>query len=123
MRYVKRFGFAALMVLAGLALNFLQIKATFEPFGTVGDYLIFIGIGGAILLAFMEIRASKMKGVRRDERTEIIQGKAARYTLFFIFAMMFAGLVTFKILGIELIPVEVAVSTVGFATLFYFAAT
>ncbi len=88
-KYVWKYGFAFVLVVLGIILNFLKIGNNFLGFETVGTWIIYVGLG---MFAITTLRFfSKSKKII-DERAEFISARAARITfsgiIMFAFAIM-----------------------------------
>ena len=96
---VWRYGFALIVLIAGIVLEYFNIGEGFLGFGSVGYWLIYVGI---VMLAVATLQL--LLGKRRiiDERSQFIGMKAARITYVFIILSLF---VTMIIDGIKSITI------------------
>lgn len=87
---VWRYGFAFVLVLLGLVLQYYNIGKDFLGFESVGTWLIFVGF-----IMFVVITLQKISNKKRivDERMEAIAYKASRATFIFIIFGAFAVMI------------------------------
>jgi len=83
------YGWAFVLILAGLILNHFNIGSPdFEIFGGVGNWLIYVGFVGLIIATVRLLTKKKQKKV--DERMEFVTTKALRITFLFLLLAAFA---------------------------------
>ena len=97
---VWKYGFALTVIISGIILEYFNLGKEFLGFGSVGYWLIYVGI---VMLAIITLQV--LSGKRRivDERSQFIGMKAARITYVFIILTLF---VTMIIDGINTITVQ-----------------
>jgi len=86
---ILKYGFAAALIIIGLLFNHYGYGSEdFRIFGSVGNYLVYIGFIILLISAVRQIFVKKKK--KTDERMEFVAAKATRITMLFIFAGAFA---------------------------------
>jgi uncharacterized membrane protein len=84
-----KYGFAAALIILGLLINHYGLGSPeFTVFGSVGNYLVYIGFVLLLINTVRQITRKKKK--RMDERMEFVAAKASGVTMVFIFAGAFA---------------------------------
>jgi uncharacterized membrane protein len=85
-----KYGFAFILMAAGIILSYLNIGQEFLGFTSVGNWLIYIGLVmiGAITLRFFSGKVRKV-----DERIILISQKASRMTFLLIVLVAFIVMV------------------------------
>ena len=99
---VWRYGFAIILIFAGLIVSYLNIGKEFLGFSSVGSWLIYVGF---IMLTIVTLQLMSNKKRIVDERMQFVATKAARIT--FIGIILFA-FVIMVIDGIQ--PINIAYS-------------
>ena len=87
-RAAWRYGFAIVVILAGLLLSYFKIGKEFLGFASVGTWLIYVGFVMLVVVTLQFI--SKKKRVV-DERMEYVASRASRIT--FLAIVLFAFLI------------------------------
>ena len=86
-RIILNYGISVLLLVLGIIFNLFNIGSKdFLSFGSVGNWLIYIGF---VSLAIVTIRALSKKEVKKDERNYFIAAKANRVTFVLIILAAF----------------------------------
>ena len=92
-RLTFRWGFAFVLIVVGFILNNVYGYSVGLPFGSVGNYLLFIGLIMVVMNVFQTLFSKKQ--IKHDERTNYIGFKASRIT----YLILIIGLFTTMIIG------------------------
>ena len=87
---VWRYGFALIVIIAGILLEHFNIGGEFGGFGSVGYWLLYVGI---VMLAVATFQLLLGKKRIVDERSQFIGMKAARITYVFIILTLFVTMI------------------------------
>lgn len=113
-----RYGFAFLLVSAGILLNYFQIGGEYFGFSSIGNWLIFIGF-----VMFIVITLNFRKGKRMvDERMQLIALKASKIAFVFL---IFGAFIIMVIDGIKPIAIPYSIfmsNLIAWIVLVYFVA-
>ena len=91
-KIMLKYGFAILMIAFGLLLNHYGLGSPeFTIYGSIGNFLVFIGFLMLVLALIMQMFRKKKKKV--DERMEFVAAKASRYTMVFMILGAFAVMI------------------------------
>jgi uncharacterized membrane protein len=114
---IWRYSFAFILVVAGIVFNYLGFNQEFLGFGTVGNWLVFVGL---IMFAVITLQFIKREKRIVDERMEKIGYKASRITFLFI---IFGGFIIMVLDGISKIEVSYSIfmsNLIALVVLIYF---
>jgi len=88
---ILRYGFAAALIILGLLFNHYGFgSGDFELFGSVGNFLVYIGF---VILLIILVRQISGKKKKTDERMEFVAAKASRIAMIFMILGAFAVMV------------------------------
>ena len=85
-----KYGFAIIIILAGLVLNYKNIGKEFLAFSSVGNWLIYVGF---VMLVMITLQLANKKKRIVDERMQLIGMKTSRITYVFIILTAFVVMV------------------------------
>jgi len=81
------YGFAIVMLVMGLLFNYFNLgSSNFQIYGSVGNWLIYLGFVGLIIAT---VRAISRKRKTVDERMEFIATKSLRISFLFLIGLSF----------------------------------
>ena len=114
---IWRYGFAIIIIISGLIMNYYNLGEDFLGFSSVGNWLIYVGF---VMLAIATLIFIQKKKRIVDERSQFIGMKTARWTYVFIILILF---ITMVIDGVKSITIPYSQFTsmlICGITLFYF---
>ena len=94
-----RYGFALIVIIAGIILNYYNVNKEFLGFGSVGNWLAYVGFLMLIIIT-LQLVFNKKRVI--DERMQFVATKASRITYVFI---ILAAFIIMVIDGIKTITI------------------